>query len=197
MQFRAAAAILAPAVLLAGCGLNSVPTAEEAAKASWADVQAAYQRRADLIPNLQATVQGAAGSERQILTEVIEARSRATSIQVNADQLTDPAQVQQFQAAQDQLGGALSRLLVNVERYPELRSQQAFQTFMSQIEGTENRINVAIQKYNTAVQNYNTTIRTFPDAIGARIFYGAQPMTPFQARAGSEIAPTVSFGNGS
>ncbi|WP_188053029.1 MULTISPECIES: LemA family protein [unclassified Sphingosinithalassobacter] len=194
MKFRAVI-ILAAAAMLSACGLNSVPTAEENAKARWADVQAAYQRRADLIPNLQATVAGAAGSERDILTEVIEARSRATSIQVTPDQLTDESAVQQFQAAQQQLGGALSRLLVNVERYPELRSQQAFQTFMSQIEGTENRINIAIRDYNGAVQEYNTTIRTFPSAIGAKIFYGAEPMTPFEAQAGSEVAPTVNFGN--
>lgn len=196
MKFRAML-VFAAAAMLAGCGLNSVPTAEEAAKAKWADVQAAYQRRADLIPNLQATVRGAAASEREILTEVIEARSRATAVQVSADDLTDPQAVQNFQAAQDQLGGALSRLLVSVERYPELQSQQTFQTFMSQLEGTENRINIAIRDYNTAVQAYNTRIRTFPDAIGAKVFYGAKPMTPFEARAGADVAPTVDFGNGS
>lgn len=183
------------ALSLSACGINSVPTAEENAKAKWADVQAAYQRRADLIPNLQATVQGAAGSERQILTEVIDARSRATAIQITGDDLTDPAKVQQFQAAQQQLGGTLSRLMATVEAYPQLRSQQGFQTFMSQIEGTENRINIAIRDYNEAVRGYNTTIRTFPDAIGARVIHGAEPMVPFEAQAGANQAPTVDFGN--
>lgn len=183
------------ALSLSACGINSVPTAEENAKAKWADVQAAYQRRADLIPNLQATVQGAAGSERQILTEVIDARSRATAIQVSGDDLTDPARVQQFQAAQQQLGTSLSRLLATVEAYPQLQSQQGFQTFMSQIEGTENRINIAIRDYNEAVRNYNTTIRTFPDAIGARVIHGAEPMVPFEAQTGASQAPTVDFGN--
>lgn len=183
------------ALSLSACGINSVPTAEENAKAKWADVQAAYQRRADLIPNLQATVQGAAGSERQILTEVIDARSRATAIQITGEDLTDPAKVQQFQAAQQQLGGTLSRLMATVEAYPQLQSQQGFQTFMSQIEGTENRINIAIRDYNEAVRGYNTTIRTFPDAIGARVIHGAEPMVPFEAQAGANQAPTVDFGN--
>lgn len=183
------------ALSLAGCGINSVPTAEENAKAKWADVQAAYQRRADLIPNLQATVQGAAGSERQILTEVIDARSRATAIQITGDDLTDPAKVQQFQAAQSQLGGTLSRLMATVEAYPQLQSQQGFQTFMSQIEGTENRINIAIRDYNESVRSYNTTIRTFPDAIGAKVIHGAEPLVPFEAQPGANQAPTVDFGN--
>ncbi len=183
------------ALSLSACGINSVPTAEENAKAKWADVQAAYQRRADLIPNLQATVQGAAGSERQILTEVIDARSRATAIQITGDDLTDPAKVQQFQAAQSQLGGTLSRLMATVEAYPQLQSQQGFQTFMSQIEGTENRINIAIRDYNEAVRAYNTTIRTFPDAIGAKVIHGAEAMVPFEAQAGANQAPTVDFGN--
>lgn len=183
------------ALSLSACGINSVPTAEENAKAKWADVQAAYQRRADLIPNLQATVQGAAGSERQILTEVIDARSRATAIQITGDDLTDPAKVQQFQAAQSQLGGTLSRLMATVEAYPQLQSQQGFQTFMTQIEGTENRINIAIRDYNEAVRSYNTTIRTFPDAIGAKVIHGAEPLVPFEAQQGANQAPTVDFGN--
>lgn len=182
-------------VALAGCGVNSVPTAEENAKARWADVQAAYQRRANLIPNLEATVKGAAASEKSILTDVITARSKATSIQVDASQLTDPAKMAQFQQAQGQLNGSIGRLLANVEAYPDLKSQANFSTFMSQIEGTENRINIAVTDYNTAVQQYNTRIRTFPDAVGARIFYGAKPMVPFQATTpGAENAPTVNFG---
>ena len=196
MKMRVVLALVS-AALLSACGLNSVPTAEENAKARWADVQANYQRRADLVPNLVATVKGAAASEGKILTDVTNARARATSVQVSADDLGDPAKVQQFQAAQDQLGGALGRLLVTVEKYPELKSQGNFTTLMSQLEGTENRITIAIRDYNTAVQAYNTRIRTFPDAIGAKIFYGAKPMTPFQAKAGADTAPTVDFGNGS
>ncbi len=182
------------ALALAGCGVNSIPTAEEEVNAKFADLQSAYQRRADLIPNLEAVVKGAAASERGILTDVINARSRATSVQLTPGDLSDPAKVQQFQAAQGQLGQSLGRLLVNVERYPTLQSQQTFQTFQSQIEGTENRINVARQDYNQAVQGYNTRIRTFPDAIGAKVIYGAKPKVPFQADAGAQTAPKVDFG---
>ncbi|WP_342658323.1 LemA family protein [Sphingomonas sp. NY01] len=194
MKFRAPLTVMA-AASLAGCGLNSVPTSEENAKAKWADVQAAYQRRASLIPNLEATVKGAAASERQILTDVIAARARATQVQVTGDELTDPAKMAQFQAAQGQLNGSLGRLLANVEAYPELKSQNNFATFMDQLEGTENRINIAILDYNKAVQEYNTRIRTFPDAVGARVFYGAKPMVPYQATTpGAENAPKVDFG---
>lgn len=178
---------------LAACGINSVPTAEEEAKAKWADVQSAYQRRANLIPNLVATVKGAAASEGKILSDVTNARARATSVQVSGDQLTDPKAMQNYAAAQNALTYALRPLQ---EAYPQLQSQANFQTLMSQLEGTENRINVAIGDYNQAVQAYNTRIRTFPDAVGARIFYGAKPMTPYQATTpGAENAPTVEFGN--
>ncbi|MHA6718697.1 LemA family protein [Sphingomonas sp. RS6] len=194
MKFRAALVPVA-ALTLSACGLNSVPTAEENAKAKWADVQAQYQRRADLVPNLVATVKGAAASEGKILTDVMDARAKATAVQVNATDLTDPAKVQQFQQAQQQLGGSLSRLLATVESYPDLKSQANFTTLMSQLEGTENRITIAIRDYNQAVQDYNTRIRTFPDAVGAKVFYGAKPMTPFQAKAGADVAPTVNFGN--
>ena len=194
MKFRTAFVPIA-ALSLSACGLNSVPTAEENAKAKWADVQAQYQRRADLVPNLVATVKGAAASEGKILTDVMDARAKATSVQVNANDLTDPTKVQQFQAAQQQLGGSLSRLLATVESYPELKSQANFTTLMSQLEGTENRITISIRDYNQSVQAYNTRIRTFPDAVGAKIFYGAKPMTPFQAKAGADVAPTVNFGN--
>ena len=184
------------AVALSGCGMNSVPTAEENAKAKWADVQAAYQRRADLIPNLEATVKGAAASEKAILTDVVNARAKATSVQVSADDISDPAKMQQFAQAQGQLSGSLGRLLANVEAYPNLKSQDNFQTFMSQLECTENRINIAIRDYNTAVQAYNTRIRTFPDAIGAKVFYGAKPITPYQATTpGAQNAPKVNFGS--
>ncbi|WP_333573424.1 LemA family protein [Sphingomonas sp.] len=195
MKFRTALVPIA-ALSLSACGLNSVPTAEENAKAKWADVQAQYQRRADLVPNLVATVKGSAASEGKILTDVMNARAKATSVQVNANDLTDPAKVQQFQAAQQQLGGSLSRLLATTEAYPDLKSQANFTTLMSQLEGTENRITISIRDYNQAVQAYNTRIRTFPDAVGAKIFYGAKPLTPFQAKAGADVAPTVNFGNG-
>ena len=184
------------AVALSGCGMNSVPKAEENAKAKWADVQAAYQRRANLIPNLEATVKGAAASEKSILTEVVNARAKATSVQVTGADLSDPAKMQQFAQAQGQLSGSIGRLLANVEAYPNLKSQDNFQTFMSQLEGTENRINIAIGDYNKAVEAYNIRIRTFPDAIGAKVFYGAKPMTPYQATTpGAENAPKVDFGN--
>lgn len=192
MKFRAAFA-LAPAVLLSACGLNSVPTAEENVKAKWANVQAAYQRRADVIPQLVATVKAASGgSENTILTKVTQARASAGAVQLAPGDLTDPAKVAAFQAAQGQLGSALR---VTVEAYPQLQSQKTFQTLQDQIEGNENRINIAIRDYNDAVQAYNTRIRTFPDSIGASVFYGAKPKVPFAAKAGSDTAPTVDFGN--
>jgi LemA protein len=185
------------ALLLSACGLNSVPTAEENAKAKWADVQAAYQRRADLIPNLVATVKAAAGSENKTLTEVVQARAKATSVQLAPGDLTDPAKVEAFQAAQQQLGGSLGRLLVSVEAYPELQSQDSFKMLIREVAGTENRINIRIESYNGAVQAYNTRIRTFPDAIGAKVFYGAKPLVPFQAKPGADTAPDIGkeFGN--
>ncbi|TFI59400.1 LemA family protein [Sphingomonas parva] len=183
-------------VSLAGCGVNSVPTAEEEAKARWADVQAAYQRRASLIPNLVATTKGAAASEQQILTNVTEARAKAGSIQITTDDLSDPAKLRQFSESQNQLTQALGQLRTVVEAYPDLKSQQNFQSLMQQLEGTENRINIAIRDYNSAVQAYNTRIRTFPDVIGAKVFYGAEPMATFQATTpNADQAPTVDFGN--
>jgi LemA protein len=196
---RLATLFLVPvaAVSLSGCGINSIPTAEENAKARWADVQNQYQRRADLIPNLVATVKGYAAQEKDVLTAVTEARAKATSVQVNANDLTDPAKVQQFEQAQGQLSQSLGRLLVSVEAYPDLKSNANFLALQSQLEGTENRITVARGDYNNAVQAYNTQIRTFPAVIGAKIFYGAKPMTPFQATTpNAERAPTVNFGNG-
>lgn len=188
--------MIASAMAVSACGINSIPTADENVKAKWADVQADYQRRADLIPNLVATVKGSVQGEDKILTDVINARAKATSIQVTGDDLNDPAKMQAFQNAQGQLNGSLSRLLANVEAYPQLKSQDNFQTLMSQLEGTENRITIAIRDYNQAVQDYNTRIRTFPDAIGAKVFYGAKPKVPYQATTpGAENAPTVDFGN--
>jgi LemA protein len=187
--------LLAPiaAFSLAGCGLNSVPTAEEQVNAAWGNLQADYQRRADLIPNLVNTVKGYATQERTVLTEVTEARAKATSIQLNAKDLDDPAKVQAFQNAQAQLGGSLGRLLASFEAYPDLKSNQNFLALQDQLEGTENRINASRRDYNGAVQAYNTRIRTFPDAIGAKVFYGAKPKVPFEAAAAAQEAPSVNF----
>jgi LemA protein len=191
--------ILAPlvALSLAGCGINSVPTADEQVNAAWGNLQADYQRRADLIPNLVATVKGYAQQEKTVLTQVTEARAKATSIQLNAGDLTDPAKVQAFETAQTQLGGSIGRLLASFEAYPDLKSNQNFLALQDQLEGTENRIEASRRDYNEAVRQYNTLIRTFPTAIGAKVFYGAKPKVPFEAAAASQQAPTVTFGNGS
>jgi LemA protein len=188
------AIMLAAVLSLSACGVNSVPTAEENAKAKWANVQADYQRRADLIPNLVETVKGFAKQEQGTLTAVVEARAKATSVQLNAADLNDPEKVAAFQAAQGQLSGSLGRLLATVEAYPDLKSNANFLALQSQLEGTENRINISTKDYNEAVQSYNTTIRTFPDAIGAKIFYGAKPMETFKATApNADRAPAVKF----
>ena len=186
--------VAAAALSLAACGINSVPAAEENAKAKWADVEAAFQERANLIPNLQEIELSSAEQERGTLTEVIEARASATrpEVQISAEDLDDPAKVEAFQSAQNELSGALSRLLVSVEAYPELRSQENFGRFMTQFEGSENRIRVAIRDYNEAVRAYNTEIRTFPSIIGAKIIHGAEPLTPYEAATeGAEVAPTL------
>ncbi|MDG5747002.1 LemA family protein [Qipengyuania sp. XHP0207] len=188
--------VAAAALALSACGINSVPAAEENAKAKWADVEAAFQERANLIPNLEQIVMSSAEQERETLNQVIEARASATrpEVQVSGDDLTNPQAMQQYQQAQNTLGGALSRLLVSVERYPELRSQENFGRFMTQIEGQENRIRVAIRDYNEAVRQYNTTIRTFPDTIGANIIHGAEPMVPYEAVSeGAEVAPELNM----
>ena len=189
----ALAAILLIAPILASCGINTIPTKEETARARWADVQSQYQRRADLIPNLVETVRGYATQERTVLREVIEARASATQVQVDASTITDPAAFQQFQAAQDRLSGVLGRLMLIQERYPDLKSNQNFLALQSQLEGTENRIAIARRDYNEAARAYNTEIRTFPSAIGAKVFHGAEPMQPFEAASGSDKAPTVQF----
>ena len=187
--------LLAPlaALSLAGCGLNSVPTAEEQVNAKWGDLQADYQRRADLIPNLVNTVKGYAQQEKTVLTQVTEARAKASSIQLNASDLSDPAKVQAFQNAQNQLGSSVGRLLATFEAYPDLKSNQNFLALQDQLEGTENRINASRRDYNESVREYNTLIRTFPSAIGAKIFYGAKPKVPFEAASGAQTAPTVTF----
>jgi LemA protein len=199
MTFDRRLALLAPlaAFSLGGCGINSIPTAEENAKKYWANVQADYQRRADLIPNLEATVKGFAQQEKDVLIAVTQARAAATAAAPapgKAIDPTDPAQVAEFQKAQGAVSAALLNIRNITEAYPELKSNQNFLAFQSQLEGTENRINVSIKDYNDAVQSYNTTIRTFPDAIGAKIFYGSKPMTTYTATASNaDRAPTVKF----
>src|SRR4029450_2170782 len=172
----------------AGCGYNTIPTLEEQAKAKWGDVQNNYQRRADLIPNLVATVQGYAKQERDVLTAVIEARAKATQIKVDASQLTDPEKLKQFQDAQNQLTGALGRLLVVTENYPDLKSNANFLALQSQLEGTENRISVARRDYIEAVRSYNTEIRTFPGQIWAMI-RSSKPMAEFTANEDAQKPP--------
>ena len=186
-------AILA-GLTVAGCGYNTIPTLEEQAKAKWGDVQNNYQRRADLIPNLVATVQGYAKQERDVLTSVIEARAKATQIKVDASQLTDPEKVKQFQDAQNQLSGALGRLIAVSENYPDLKSNQNFLALQSQLEGTENRIAVARRDYIEAVRRYNTELRTFPGILWANTFFrGNKPMAEFTAGDGADKPPQVKF----
>ena len=181
-------------LMVAGCGYNTIPTYEEQAKAKWADVQNNYQRRADLIPNLVATVQGFAKQEREVLTAVVEARAKATQIRVDASQLTDPAKLKQFQDAQNQLSGALGRLLAVSENYPELKSNQNFLALQSQLEGTENRIAVARRDYIEAVRLYNTQLRTFPGVLWAATFFRSnKPMAEFTASEGADKPPQVKF----
>ncbi|WP_343343117.1 LemA family protein [Sphingomicrobium sp. XHP0239] len=181
---------------LAGCGINSVPTAEEQVNAQFGNLQAEYQRRNDLIGNLVETVEAAADREETTLTQITEARARATSTQLSPEQLDDADAVRAYGDAQAQLSGARSLLgTVIMERYPELQSQGRFADLMVQLEGTENSILVARRDYNEAVRNYNTTIRTFPDAIGAKVIHGAEPKVPFEAAAGADVAPEVEFDN--
>ncbi|HKU93367.1 MAG TPA: LemA family protein [Sphingomicrobium sp.] len=184
--------LLAPlaAFSLAGCGLNSVPTAEENVNAKWANLQADYQRRSDLIPNLVATVKGYAKQESNVLIAVTQARADAGRVKLSASDLDDPAKVKAFNDAQGRLTFTLQRLQ---EAYPDLKSNANFLALQDQLEGTENRINASRRDYNESVQAYNTRIRTFPDAIGARIFYGAKPKVPFEASAAAQEAPTVDF----
>jgi len=187
--------LLAPlaALSLTGCGLNSVPTAEENVNAKWGNLQSEYQRRSDLIPNLVETVKGYAQQESSVLIAVTQARADAGRVQLSAEDLDDPAKVREFNNAQNRLTQAIIPLQRLQEAYPELKSNQNFLTLQSQIEGTENSILVARRDYNEAVQGYNTRIRTFPDAIGAKVFYGAKPKVPFEAAAGAQEAPKVDF----
>ncbi len=189
-----AAALVGIGLTLSACGYNTIPTLEEQAKARWADVQNQYQRRADLIPNLVATVQGYAAQEKNVLTAVIEARAKATQVKVDASQLTDPDKLKAFQDAQNQLSGALGRLLAVSENYPDLKSNANFLALQSQLEGTENRIAVARRDYIEAVRAYNLSLRTFPTLLWAKtIFSGNKPMAEFTASGGAEKPPPVKF----
>ena len=188
-------AVLFMSWLLAGCGINNIPQYDEQVKSAWSLVENQYQRRADLIPNLVETVKGYARQEQDTLTAVTEARAKATSIQISADDLDDPQKMQQFQQAQSQLTGALSRLMAVSERYPDLKSNQNFLALQSQLEGTENRIAVARRDFIAAVQRYNTEIRTFPGRIWHTLMYSDMPIREnFEATAeNADQAPKVQF----
>ena len=191
---RTALALVAIGLTLSGCGYNAIPTLEEVAKARWAEVENQYQRRADLIPNLVATVQGYAAQEKSVLTAVVEARAKATQVKVDASQLTDPDKLKAFEDAQSQLTGALGRLLAVSESYPDLKSNANFLALQSQLEGIENRIAVARRDYIEAVRAYNTALRTFPTVIWAKtVFSSNKPMAEFTASGGAEKPPQVKF----
>ncbi len=189
------AALLVMAALLSGCGINNIPTYDEQVKAAWSQVENQYQRRADLVPNLVETVKAFAKQERETLVAVVEARAKATSIQVDASTLDQPEKMRQFQQAQEQLSGALSRLMAVSERYPELKSNQNFLALQSQLEGTENRIAVARRDFIAAVERYNTEIRTFPGRIWHSLLYSEMPLREnFEATTpAAEKAPEVKF----
>ncbi len=189
------ALLLIMAMLLSGCGINNIPTYDEQVKSAWSQVENQYQRRADLVPNLVETVKGFAAQEQETLTAVVEARSKATSIQIDASSLDDPQKMQQFQQAQKQLSGALSRLMAVSERYPELKSNQNFLALQSQLEGTENRIAVARRDFIQAVERYNTEIRTFPGRLWHSLLYGDMPLREnFEATTeNADQAPQVEF----
>ena len=180
---------------LSGCGaINTIPTLQEQARSAWGEVQNQYQRRADLIPNLVETVKGYAQQEKDVLIGVTEARAKATSVRVDASQLTDPEKVKQFQDAQNQLSGALGRLLAVSEAYPDLKSNANFLALQSQLEGTENRIAVARRDYIDAVREYNLSLRTFPTMIWAKtVFAGNKPMAEFTATDAAQAPPQVKF----
>ena len=181
-------------LMVSGCGVNNIPTFDEQAKAKWSDVQNQYQRRADLIPNLVETVKGYAAQEREVLTQVIEARAKASQIKVDASTINDPAKFKEYQDAQNAVTGALGRLLVTVERYPDLKSNQNFLALQSQLEGTENRISVARRDYIEGVRVYNTELRTFPGVLWASTLYRSyKPMETFTAAADTARPPVVKF----
>jgi len=186
--------ILLLGLVVAGCGINNIPTFDEQAKAKWSDVQNQYQRRADLIPNLVETVKGYATQEREVLTQVIEARAKATQVKVDASTVSDPTKFKEYQDAQNALTGALGRLLVTVERYPDLKSNQNFLALQSQLEGTENRIGVARRDYIESVRVYNTELKTVPGLLWASTLYrGYKPMETFTVSPETQRAPNVKF----
>ena len=189
-----ALAVIGIGLTLSACGYNTIPTLEEQAKARWADVQNQYQRRADLIPNLVETVKGYAAQEKNVLTAVVEARAKATQTKIDVSQLTDPDKLKAFQDAQNQLTGALGRLLAVSENYPDLKSNANFLALQSQLESTENSISVARRGYIDAVRAYNLSLRTFPTLLWAKTFFlGNKPMAEFAASEGSEKPPEVKF----
>ncbi len=179
--------------LLSGCGYNTMQANEEAVVAAWGNVESSYQRRADLIPNLVEVVKGYATHEADTLKAVTEARARVGSMQVTKDILNDPASLNKFQQAQGELSGALSRLMVVVEKYPDLKANQNFLDLQKQLEGTENRINVARERYNSAVQIFNTSIRTFPNSLTNSLMLHLQRKEAFKAEEGAKVAPKVKF----
>ena len=181
------------AAFVSGCGFNEVIAKDEAVKAAWSEVESQYQRRADLVPNLVATVKGAANFEQQTLTAVVEARAKATSIKVDASIIDDPERLKQFEQAQQQLSGALGRLLAVSEAYPDLKASAAFRDLMAQLEGTENRIAVARGRYIAAVADYNTTVQTFPAMCGAKIRGKGVRPTFAATTPGADVAPKVQF----
>ncbi len=181
-------------IVMAVFSINTIPTREEQARAAWADVQSQYQRRADLVPNLVATVSGYAQQEKVVLTAVTEARASATQVKVDASTLSDPAAFERYRAAQNQLSGVLGRLLAISENYPDLKSNQNFLTLQSQLEGTENRIGIARRDFNEAVRSFNTELRTFPGAFWAATLYrSSKPMQMFEAAPTAQEAPKVEF----
>ena len=190
-----AAVLLASLLSLSGCGVNNIPTLDEQVKANWAQVENQYQRRADLVPNLVATVKGYASHEQETLQAVVEARAKVGSMQVDSSVLNNPEQLKQFEAAQGQLSSALSRLMVVVERYPDLKANQNFLALQSQLEGTENRISVARRDFIQSVSAYNTEIRTFPGRIWHSLMYSDMPIreTYEATTSGAEAAPKVEF----
>jgi LemA protein len=181
------------ALTLGGCGYNTMQAQEEAVFAAWGDVEAAYQRRADLIPNLVEAVKGYAKHEADTLKAVTEARAKVGSMQISKEMLNNPQTFERFQQAQGELSGALSRLMVVVERYPDLKANQNFLGLQSQLEGTENRINVARVRYNKSVQDFNTAIRTFPNSVTNSLLLHLQRKEPFKAEQGAQAAPKVKF----
>jgi len=193
MSIRLLLLLLGSTLLLNSCGYNTMQKNEEAVIAAWGDVEATYQRRADLIPNLVATVKAYAAHEKDTLTQVTNARARVGQVSISADKLGNPAALQQFQQAQGALSGALSRLLVVAERYPDLKASQNFRDLQHQLEGTENRINVARQRYNSAVKTFNTSIRTFPNNLINNYFLNLTRKEVFKANPGAATAPKVQF----